>query len=147
MPLQMFILPRPPFHYFQCHSRAAIFPLHLIPLAHALSSLCISFAYSARPHRYNAHASMTHHSTTCTHTTFSITTPTQHISLQIFILTRPPFHSVQCLSLPTIVPLAHALSSQCISFAYPARPHRFTACDSMKHHTTPHLSHNIFIPL
>ena len=68
----MSILPRPPFHSFQCHSsRAAIFPLHLIPLAHALSSLCISFAYSARPHRYNAYASMTHHSTTCTQQTQS----------------------------------------------------------------------------
>ena len=67
MPLQMSILPRPPFYSFQCHSSlAAIFPLHLITLAHALSSLCISFAYSARPHRYNAYASMTHHSTTCT---------------------------------------------------------------------------------
>ena len=75
----------------------SIFPMHIIRIFCSPSPVWCPYLYDSPLHNF--------------HTTFSITTPTQNISLQIFILTRPPFHFFQCLTFQTISPRAHALSS------------------------------------
>ena len=81
---------------------------------------------------------------------------TQHISLQIFFLPRPSFHSFQSISLQTISPLAHALSSQylcpphalslqCIIFSRPMRAPTPPTPQASSSYMTSHTTHFIAI--